>query len=99
VKYSIRYLELAREGAKDIKAYLSQFYPSTPVKFLQSLKNRISALGDMPRMYEVYQDRKAYRKMTVSDYNVFYKIIEEKKIVEIHRVLHGKRDIAHHLSD
>jgi addiction module RelE/StbE family toxin len=99
VKYTIRYLELAREDVKQIKAYLSQFYPGTPAKFLRTLKERISALGDMPRMCEVYQDRKAYRRMVVSDYLVFYKIVEEKKQVEIHRVLHGRRDMARHLPD
>ncbi|GHV87168.1 hypothetical protein AGMMS50255_4640 [Spirochaetia bacterium] len=97
MKYKIVYLELAREDVREIKAYLAQFYPSTPVKFLSALKKQIENLTDNPYMYEAYADNPSYRRMVVSDYLVFYKVNDEKRIIAIHRVLHGARDIAKYI--
>jgi toxin ParE1/3/4 len=36
-----------------------------------------------------------YRKMVVDDYLVFYVVLDEA--IEIHRILHGKRDIGRYL--
>jgi len=33
----------------------------------------------------------------MGDYLVFYMVDEEKKIIEIHRILHGARDAKRHL--
>jgi addiction module RelE/StbE family toxin len=93
VAYKLRILSLAKSDAKEIKSWLSQFYPSTPGKFFVKLKEGFNNLKDNPFMYEEYRDYPAYRKMTVSDYQVFYKVIKTKKIVEIHRILHGARNI------
>ena len=97
MRYKAEYIEPARQDVSDIKDYLSQFYPGTPVKFLTELKQRVEALRDNPFMYPEYEDNPAYRRMVVSDYLVFYKIFEATEIIEIHRVLHGKRNIKEHL--
>jgi addiction module RelE/StbE family toxin len=98
MRYKIQYLGKAVEDIKAIKAYLSRFYPNTPVKFLSVLKKHVSDLQDMPYMYAVYEDVPAYRKLLVSGYLVFYKVNEEKKPVEIHRILSGSRDVARDLA-
>jgi addiction module RelE/StbE family toxin len=95
--YKLRYLDLAKIDVKEIKEYLTQFYPSTPAKFLTALKEKITSLSDMPYRYEAYADNPAYRKLSVYDYLVFYKVDEENKVVKIHRVLHGARDISRYL--
>lgn len=92
--YDIRYLPLALDDAKEIKKYLSQFYPSTPQNFFAELKRRIELLSETPEMCEVYPDYPDYRKMVVGEnYLVFYKIRGKEKVVEIHRILHGARKI------
>ena len=48
-------------------------------------------------MYVKYEDNTAYRKMVALDYLVFYKVLEAERIVEIHRVLYGMRDINAYL--
>jgi plasmid stabilization system protein ParE len=97
--YKIRPLESALEDMDSIITYLSQFYPNTPKKFKTALKRRFATLRRMPRLYPVYPDKPAYRKMLVNEYLVFYKIDEEDKCIEIHRILHSSRDINQHLPD
>ena len=93
MKYKIVYLEPSMSDVEEIRAYLSQYYPSTPEKFLTALKSGIENLCDNPYLYAEYSDNPAYRKMTVQDYLVFYKVFEQDRIVEIHRVLFGMRSI------
>ena len=97
MKYKIVYLEPSMGDVEDIRDYLFQFYPNTPKKFLSALKRGIEYLRDNPYIYEEYADNTAYRKMAVLDYLVFYKVFEQDKVVEIHRVLHGARNIKSHL--
>jgi mRNA-degrading endonuclease RelE of RelBE toxin-antitoxin system len=51
----------------------------------------------LPYMYEAYGDNPSYRRMVVSDYLVFYKVNDEKRIIAIHRVLYRARDIAKYI--
>jgi addiction module RelE/StbE family toxin len=95
--YKIQYLDLAKSDVKEIKNYLTQFYPSTPAKFLADLKEKITNLASMPGMYEAYHDNPSYRRMVVSSYLIFYKVDDAKQTVEIHRVLHGARDLSRYL--
>ncbi len=97
MKYEVAYTELSQDDTRAIRAWLSQFYPGTPRKFFAELKKRIVALEETPYMYPEYEDRPPYRRMVVSDYLVFYKVNEEKKRVEIHRILHAARDIRRYL--
>lgn len=92
MKYTIRYSAFAKEDVLEIKSYLSQFYPSTPGKFLIELKSHVELLKASPKMFEVYQDNPVYRKMPVLHYVVYYQIYEEENRVYIYRVLHGKQD-------
>ena len=98
MKYKIVYIELARQDVADIKSYLSQFYPSTPIKFLTALKKGAENLRGNPFIYAEHTENTAYRRMPILDYLVFYKIYEAEGVVEIHRVLYGMRDIKNYLS-
>jgi len=97
MKYKAVYLDPARRDVSEIQNYLSQFYPNTPKKFLTVLKKGIENICGNPLIYPEYEDNPAYRKMVVLDYLVFYKVFDQEKIVEIHRVLYGMRDIRSHL--
>jgi len=97
MKYKLEYIELALEDVEGIRDHLSQFYPSTPEKFLKALKKGIESLSDNPFLYAEYEENTAYRKMVVLDYLVFYKVFEQEGIVEINRVLNGMRDIKAYL--
>ena len=54
-------------------------------------------LIEMPKMHPVYEDFPDFRKIVMEDYLVFYLVNEEKKIIEIHRLIHGKIDLKKQL--
>ncbi len=97
MKYTVRFMELAAQDYDDISDYLSGFYPGTAGKFLDALEKGTATLEDSPRAFEVYEHNPAYRRMVVMDYLVFYKIKEKSKTVEVHRILHGARNIRQFL--
>ena len=98
MKYSIKYLEIARNDLKEVRGYLSRFYPGTTRSFLTDLRKQVNFLKDNPLMYEEYHDDAFYRRMPVGDYLLFYHVDDKKRIVEIHRVLHGSRDIRQYIN-
>ena len=97
MKYNVVYLNPAMQDVTEIRNYLSQFYPNTPMKFLTALKKGIENICTNPYIYPEYEDNASYRKMIILDYIVFYKVHESEMIVEIHRVLYGMRDINAYL--
>ena len=94
MKLRIKYLPQALENREQIKAYLSQFYPSTPKKFFSLLKRKTGVLKDFPYSCPVYEHNPNYRVLILGDYLLFYVVKEHDNIIEIHRILHGSRDIA-----
>ena len=95
--YKIRYLPLAVQDLNDIARYLSGFYPKTASKVLKEMRERITKLGDNPKMCEIYPLDPVYRKMVVDQYLVLYRVNEETGIVEIHRVLRGSWNLPQYL--
>lgn len=91
--YTVVLLRGAQENLREINAYLYRYYPSTPAKFRQAFKQQVQALQTHPNMCEAYAENPAFRKMVVMGYLVFYKVDEERRVVQIYRVLHGARDI------
>ena len=97
--YKIRYLPLAVQDLNEIARYLSGFYPKTASRVLKELREKITKLGDTPKMCELYRLDPTYRRMVVDQYQylVFYRVNDENKIVEIHRVLRGAWNLPQYL--
>ena len=91
--YDVKFMDLAYEDYDEISEYLLRFYPSTPAKFLAELEKSTAVLESTPYAFEVYEPIPQYRRMVVLGYIVFYKVLEENRKVEIHRILHGARNI------
>jgi len=98
MKYRLRYMDDTVTDREHIKAYLSQFYPGTARKFFALLKKKTVRLKTFPYSCPEYEDVPDYRKLVVGDYLVFYVVNEDAKTVDIHRILHGSRDIRQHLN-
>jgi len=97
LKYIVKFLSLAIEDKREIKAYLSRFYPETPKRFTASIKKHISNLKENPYIYPVYPENQNYRRMIVDNYIVLYRIIEEEKKVDIIRILRASWDLPKYL--
>ena len=97
MKYTIRFSPFAYEDKKEIKMYLSKFYPGTPRRFSVLLKKSITSLKENPYMFPEYQENTAYRRMPVGNYIVFYKVDEEEKHISIYRVLRASWDLPKYL--
>jgi mRNA-degrading endonuclease RelE of RelBE toxin-antitoxin system len=76
-----------------IKEYQSQYYENTWIKTAGEIEHHIGFLKEIPYGFPLYPGSETYRKLTAGDYIVLYKVIEEKHIVEVHAIWHGKMNI------
>jgi addiction module RelE/StbE family toxin len=95
--YRLKFLDESVADREHVNNYLSQFYPGTSKRFFALLKKKTNRLKTHPYSCPIYEDVPDYRKLVVGDYLVFYIVNEDAKIVEIHRIFHGSRDIRQHL--
>ena len=95
--YKIKYLPLAVQDLNDIARYLSEFYPKTASRILKEMQEKITKLGDTPKMCEIYRLDPTYRRMVVDQYLAFYRVNDETRVVEIHRVLRGSWNLPQYL--
>jgi len=96
-KYMLRYLPIAQDDLLAIYDYVAQDSPARALTFVDKLDERIGRLehhpllGRIPRHARLRQD--GYRVLIIDTYLVFY-IIRGQQI-EIHRVVHGSRNLDH----
>lgn len=92
-KYEIKYLPIAEKDLTEILEYIQLDNPIAAINFLEQIDNSISKLEDFPFMGKVPNDHRLeylnYRVLIVESYLVFY--VVQDNVVEIRRVLHGKR--------
>ncbi|HHY60357.1 MAG TPA: type II toxin-antitoxin system RelE/ParE family toxin [Clostridia bacterium] len=97
--YKIRYLPLALKDLMDITDYIAGQLqgPKAALDWLDELEQAIARLAQFPYSCRVYRPVREleheYRLLPVKNYLVFCVVKEEEKVVEIHRVIHGKRDL------
>ena len=94
MKFRVIYLPQTIKDREEIKSYLSQFYKGTSKRFFALLKTKISMLKNFPLSCPAYEGNSRYRKLVVGDYLVFYVVHENAKVVEIHYIIHGSRNLT-----
>jgi toxin ParE1/3/4 len=96
-KYSLKYLPAAQEDIISILDYIAQDSPRRARAFIDKLDAQIgrlekhSLLGRVPRHPKLREF--GYRVLIVESYLAFYIIRGDQ--IEIHRVVHGSRDLDH----
>jgi len=95
-KFILRYLPVAYDDLISIFDWIAKDSPSNAAAFLEELDSRIGSLRTHPFLGHIPRDDKlknsGYRILVIESYLVFY-IIIRGKIVEIHRVVHGSRNL------
>ena len=96
-KVFLRYLPIAQEDLTSILEFIAKDSPGRAVSFVDRLDERIGQLEHHPLLGRVPQQPKlreyGYRVLVVESYLVFY--IIRGRTVEIHRVVHGSRNLDH----
>jgi addiction module RelE/StbE family toxin len=96
-KYRLRYLPIAQEDLIAIFDYIAEDSPGRAFAFVDKLDKQIGhleahpLLGHLPKHPRLREY--GYRVLVIESYLVFYVVREEE--VEIHRVIHGSRNIEH----
>jgi len=96
-KYALRYLPVAQDDLISIFDYIAQDSPNRALSFVEKLDKRIGLLEQHPLPGRVPRHPKlreyGYRVLIVESYLVFY--IIRRKTIEVHRVVHGSRNLDH----
>ncbi len=94
---TLRYLPAAQEDLLSILEFVAKDSPSRALSFVDRLDERIGQLEDHPLLGRVPRHPKlreyGYRVLVIESYLVFY--IVRSQTVEIHRVVHGSRNLDH----
>jgi len=94
-KFRIEYLPIAEKDLTEILEYIQIDNPTAAPNLLGEIDKAISKLSYFPYIGSIPKDQRLillnYRMLIVANYLVFYVVLEEEEVVEIRRVLHGKR--------
>ena len=94
-KFRIEYLPIAEKDLTEILEYIQIDNPTAALNLLDEIDRAISKLSHFPYMGSIPKDQRLiflnYRMLIVSNYLVFFVVLDEEEVVEIRRVLHGKR--------
>lgn len=97
-KYKIQFSKDARNDLIDIYSYIKYNLqePNIAKKLIEKIKQEIYKLEDSPTMYSIIDDdyirKLEIRKIKINNYIVFYKVEQEKKMVEIVRIMYERRN-------
>src|SRR5271169_4156200 len=96
-KATLRYLPVAQDDLLSILEFIAKDSPRRALSFVNRLDERIAQLEHHPLLGRVPRHPKlreyGYRILVIEAYLVFY--IVRGQTVEIHRVVHGSRDLDH----
>ena len=94
-KYSLRYLPVAVDDLISIFDWIANDSPANAAAFIEKLDQQIGSLARHPLLGRIPKDDKlksaGYRVLVIESYLTFYMV--RGKTVEIHRVVHGSRNL------
>ena len=97
VKFTLRYLPIAQDDLISIFDFIAQDSPNRALSFVAKLDQRVSLLERHPSLGRIPRHPKlreyGYRVLIFESYLVFY-IVRDQEI-EVHRVVHGSRNLDH----
>jgi len=85
----------AQEDLKSILAYIKSENPTAAAQMQKKFDTAFQLLRVTPNMGALAQDPRilqGFRMLVIDSYLVFYLVIGEEKLVEIHRVVHSRKN-------
>ena len=98
MKYKIEFSIEARSDLKGIIKYIKVNLKQTniAVDLSNKIKEKIKLISENPKIYSFINDKyisKFYiRKAVVDNYLIFYKVLENDEVVQIVRIMYGRRN-------
>jgi len=96
-KHVLRYLPVAQGDLIEIFDYIAQDSATRALAFVDKLDKKIGLLGTHPLLGRIPRHSKlreyGYRVLIIESYLIFYVI--HGQTIEIHRVVHGSRNLDH----
>lgn len=98
IRYRIDISEPAENDLRDVVRYISAqlLAPVTAIEMLEAMEQAMSSLEEMPHRVSAVADARlaslGYRKLTVKNYIIFFSIDEKAKVIDVERVLYGRRN-------
>ncbi len=105
MSWEIKFSEQAREDLSAVYEYIAYnlLAPETAGRQIEKILNFIQALDEMPMRYALYEYEpwrsQGLRAFSVNNYIVFYLPKKETNVVNIVRIVYGKRDLKQQLND
>ncbi|ACV63023.1 addiction module toxin, RelE/StbE family [Desulfofarcimen acetoxidans DSM 771] len=97
-EYRVDISEPAENDLRDIVRYIASQLsaPTSALHMMELLEEAMVGLSDMPQRCPLVADehlsQMGYRKLPVKNYVVFFSIDERNKVVDVERILYGRRD-------
>ena len=97
-KYKVQLSNQAKEDYRSIIRYIKYklLEPNIAERYAKLIKNELNTLKNNPQKFAIidYDIIKQYkfRKLIIKNYIAFYRINEDKKIVNVERILYGGTD-------
>jgi toxin ParE1/3/4 len=105
MSYKVQYSAEARQDLRDIFNYiaLELLVPDTAKNLIRRIMDAVKSLEEMPMRYSLHRDEPwrslGLRFVPVNNYIILYLPDEEKRIVNIVRIMYGGRDISKQLEE
>lgn len=97
-KYRVDLSEPAEKDLMDIVKYIASQLsaPISAYRMMEVFEEALAGLSDTPQRYPLVADERlsqmGYRKLIVKSYIVFFSVDQKNKVVDIERILYGRRD-------
>ena len=93
--YRLRYLPAAEDDLVEAESYLDELSHAAADKLSTVFEQKMDTLAGNPFMYTVYEAKPYFRCLPLPyEYLCFYHVDEDAKMINVHRVLRGMRDIS-----
>lgn len=98
IRYRIDVSEPAENDLRDIVRYISAQLsaPITTLEMLEVIEQAMAGLAEMPNRAPAVADERlaaiGYRKLIVKNHIIFFSIDEKAKVVDVERILYGRRN-------
>ncbi len=92
MNYELAWTEPALCDLERIDRYLRRRNPSAAKKLGESLLTRVALLRTHPELGRIYDPELPHRILVHRSYRIFYRVLRERRTVEISHVRHAARD-------